>query len=346
MLKIAIIYGGKSTEHDISVLSSKYVIENIDKEKYEITEIFINRDGIWYDNTNKSSINSIVEFIKRFDLVFPVLHGLYGEDGTLQGMLDLMDIPYVGCGVLASAVCMDKVYTKILFDRCNIKNAKSIYIKYISQNKYIYYDKQFNEKWIDFNQLNEIIFDSLKYPLFVKPSNSGSSIGVCKVNNYNDLQETIEFTSKYDSKILIEEGINGKEVEVAVLGNSIVGIEVSNVGEICSAEDFYSYSSKYNNKETYTKIHATISKEQSEKIRKLAKQAYIAVDGDGLSRVDFFVEHDTGKIYINEINTLPGLTNISMYPMLMEDFGYDKTELLDRLIELGLTRSKRNNKEI
>lgn len=335
MIRIAIVYGGKSTEHDISISSSKYVIDNIDKEKYEVTEIFINKEGIWYDNTNKNSINNIVEFMKKFDIVFPVLHGLYGEDGTLQGMLKLIDVPYVGCGVLASAVCMDKVYAKIIFDRCNIKNAKSIFIKYISQNKYLYYDKQFNIQVLDVESLKSIITDNLNYPLFIKPSNSGSSIGVNKVNNYNEVKEAIEYASNYDSKILIEEGINGKEVEVAVLGNSIDGIEVSNVGEICSAEEFYSYSSKYKSMDTYTKVPATISNEQSTKIKELAKQAFIAVDGNGLSRIDFFVEHNTGEIYINEINTLPGLTDISMYPILMENLGYSKKELLNRIIELG-----------
>lgn len=333
-MKVAIIYGGKSTEHDISVLSSKFVINNIDKEKYEITEVYIDKDGNWIDNTNKNNISGIMEFMKQFDVVFPVLHGLYGEDGTLQGMLDLIGVPYVGCGVLASAVCMDKVYAKIIFDRCKIKNAKAIFIQYVSENKYIYFDEEFNEEIFDYEKLSSKVAETLKYPVFVKPSNSGSSIGVNKVVNASELQAAIEDAGKYDSKILIEEGINGKEVEVAVLGDSKIGIEVSNVGEICSAEDFYSFSSKYTNTESYTKIPADITKEQSEKIKKLAKRAFAAVDGKGLSRIDFFVEKNTGEIYLNEINTLPGLTNISMYPMLMADLGYDSKELLNKLIEI------------
>ena len=250
-------------------------------------------------------------------------------------MLELLGIPYVGCKILSSSICMDKVYSKVIFDTCNIKNAKSVYIKYISKDNYLYNDKQFNFKTINSVELNSIIEANLKYPLFVKPSRSGSSIGVTKVKNAAELLSTIENASKYDNKILIEQGILGKEVEVAVLGDCINGIEVSSVGEILSAEDFYSFSSKYENSNSKTQVPAIISKEQSDLIRTYAKQLFAAVDGSGLSRIDFFVEESTGDIYINEINTMPGFTNISMYPILMRYFGYSNSKLIDKLIELA-----------
>lgn len=199
----------------------------------------------------------------------------------------------------------------------------------------MYFDKEFNERIVTNDDLKSIINTELKYPIFVKPSNSGSSIGIQKVHEYNKLKEAIENAAKYDSKILIEEGIIGKEVEVAVLGNPELGMEVSNVGEISPIEEFYSYSSKYENLTNQTNVPADLTKEQSEKIKKIAKQLFMAIDGNGLSRIDFFVEDNTGEIYINEINTLPGLTNISMYPILMEQFGYSKTELINKLLHLA-----------
>ena len=334
MKKVAVIYGGRSSEHDISIKSAQYIINNLNREKYSVSQILIDKDGVWYLNNNEP-IKDIVGYLRGFDVVFPVLHGLYGEDGTIQGMLELFNIPYVGCGILASSICMDKFYSKIIFDRCNIKNAKSVYLQYISKNKYIYFDKSFNEKQIEFSDLELIINENLNYPFFVKPSRSGSSIGVSKVENINELQNAIEIASKYDCKILIEQGIIGKEVEVAVLGNSKKGVTVSKVGEILSAEEFYSFSSKYENANSKTQVPASISNSQSELIQKYAKQLFIAVDGNGLSRIDFFVENSTGDIYINEINTLPGFTNISMYPILMTNYGFSGSELIDSLIELA-----------
>ena len=250
-------------------------------------------------------------------------------------MLELLDIPYVGCGILSSSICMDKIYSKIIFDRCNIKNAKSVNLRYISKNRYLYYEKNFSEKNIDFYELISVIRKNLSYPLFVKPSRSGSSIGITKVESSEQLEQAIETASKYDKKILIEQAIVGKEVEVAVLGNSINGIEVSNVGEILSAEEFYSFSSKYENSNSKTRVPANISKEQSDLIKKYAKQLFTAIDGTGLSRIDFFIEESTGDVYINEINTMPGFTDISMYPILMRYFGYTNTKLIDRLIDLA-----------
>lgn len=312
-----------------------FILNNLDKEKYEIYEAFIDKQGNWYNGKNKSIIENITSFIKKFDVVFPILHGLNGEDGTIQGMLELLGIPYVGCGILSSSICMDKIYSKIIFDRCNIKNAKSVNLRYISKNRYLYYEKNFSEKNIDFYELISVIRNNLSYPLFVKPSRSGSSIGITKVENSEQLEQAIETASKYDKKILIEQAIVGREVEVAVLGNSINGIEVSSVGEILSAEEFYSFSSKYENSNSKTRVPANISKEQSDLIKKYAKQLFTAIDGTGLSRIDFFIEESTGDIYINEINTMPGFTDISMYPILMRYFGYTNTKLIDRLIDLA-----------
>ncbi len=234
-----------------------------------------------------------------------MLHGLYGEDGTIQGLFEMIKVPYVGCRVLASSLAMDKVYTKIIIEKAGIKQTKSEYIRKFNEN-YIYIDKTFNEKICTIDEICEIMEKNLKYPMFVKPSNSGSSVGVNKAETKEELKEMIKIASKYDKKILVEQGIVGHEVECAVLGNEEA--IASNVGEIKSAEEFYSFDAKYKNQESRTLIPAEISKENQEKIRKLAIKAFTAIDGKGLSRVDFFVEDKTEEIYLNEINTLPGFT--------------------------------------
>lgn len=250
-------------------------------------------------------IDNIIETLKKQDVIFPVLHGLYGEDGTIQGLFEMIKVPYVGCKVLASSLAMDKVYTKIIIEKAGIKQTKSEYIRKFNEN-YIYIDKTFNEKICTIDEICEIMEKNLKYPMFVKPSNSGSSVGVNKAETKEELKEMIKIASKYDKKILVEQGIVGHEVECAVLGNEEA--IASNVGEIKSAEEFYSFDAKYKNQESRTLIPAEISKENQEKIRKLAIKAFTAIDGKGLSRVDFFVEDKTEEIYLNEINTLPGFT--------------------------------------
>lgn len=250
-------------------------------------------------------IENIIETLKKQDVIFPVLHGLYGEDGTIQGLFEMIKVPYVGCRVLASSLAMDKVYTKIIIEKAGIKQTKSEYIRKFNEN-YIYIDKTFNEKICTIDEICEIMEKNLKYPMFVKPSNSGSSVGVNKAETKEELKEMIKIASKYDKKILVEQGIVGHEVECAVLGNEEA--IASNVGEIKSAEEFYSFDAKYKNQESRTLIPAEISKENQEKIRKLAIKAFKAIDGKGLSRVDFFVEDKTEEIYLNEINTLPGFT--------------------------------------
>lgn len=336
MINLGVIFGGMSTENEISQISGKSVLKNLNKEKYNIFPIYIDKNGEWYEYEKNTNIKNIIEYLKKLDVVFPVLHGLYGEDGTIQGLFELLQIPYVGCKVLASSIGMDKAYTKIIFEKAKINQAEYLYIKKYKDNKYIYTNENLNEIIVENKEIIELVNKKLKYPVFVKPSNSGSSVGVNKAKNDEELIKNIEEAVKYDSKVLIEQGIIGKEVECAVLGNSHTGVEASRVGEILSAEDFYTFDAKYQNKDSKTVIPASITESQAEEIRNLAEKAFKAIDGNGLARVDFFVEKETGKVYINEINTMPGFTSISMYPKLMEDFGYSYSELLDKLIEIEM----------
>ena len=328
MKKLGIIYGGISTENEVSEMSAKSVIENLDKEKYEIHEIYISKYGKWYEvkGNKKEEIYNLIWYLKDLDIVFPVLHGIGGEDGTIQGMFEMLQIPYVGCGVLASSVGMDKVYTKIIFEKAGIPQTKYVYVKR-ENNTYKIVDENFDEEELKIEKITK----KLKFPMFVKPSNSGSSVGVKKATNVEELKLAIENAGQYDTKILVEQAIEGKEVECAVLqdGKNIIA---STVGEIMSAEEFYSFDAKYNMPESKTVIPANIKNEQIEEIRKFAIKAFKAIDGKGLSRVDFFIEKDTNKIYINEINTMPGFTKISMYPKLFEKVGISYSELLDKLI--------------
>ena len=328
MIKLGIIYGGISTEHDVSVMSANSIIKNLNKNKYEIHEIYINKYGKWYEikNGQKEEIYNIIWTLKELDVVFPVLHGIGGEDGTIQGMLELLKVPYVGCGVLASAVGMDKVYTKILFERAQIPQTKYVYIQR-TNNGYNIINEDFKEEELKIDK----IIEKLKFPMFIKPSNSGSSVGVKKAENVEELKQAIENAKQYDRKILVEEGIIGKEVECAILEDG--EIKVSTIGEIKSAEEFYSFDAKYNIPDSKTIIPANIDKSKIEEIQQFAIKAFKAIDGKGLARVDFFVENDTNKIYINEINTMPGFTQISMYPKLFENSGIEYSNLLDKLIE-------------
>lgn len=348
-LKLAVIFGGMSTEHDVSIVSGSSVLKNLNKDKYDITPIYIDQNGDWFlytknlneieipevgeQPTELKSISNPIEILKKVDVVFPVLHGLYGEDGTIQGLFELLKIPYVGCRVLGSSLCMDKAYTKVVLDKAKINQAQYAYIRKFD-DKYILVDDEFNESILDIEELCEKVIDKCGLPVFVKPSNSGSSVGINKAKDKEQLKNAIEYASKFDKKIVIEENINAREVECAVIGNETV--EASCVGEILPAEDFYSFDAKYKNAESRVVIPANLDESISEEIRKTAIKAFKAVDGKGLSRVDFFVEKETNKIYLNEINTLPGFTTISMYPQLWEKCGKGYSELLDELIENAL----------
>ena len=348
-MKVCVIFGGISTEHEVSIVSGTSVIKNLDKEKYEILPIYIDKEGVWYKYTKDiekidnltigekpkelEKIENIINTLRNVDIIFPVLHGIGGEDGSIQGLFRLINKPYVGCGILASSVGMDKVYTKLICEKANLNQAKFEYIRKAGKD-YIYIDKNFNEEKCTLDEACKKIEKNIEYPMFIKPSNSGSSVGINKARNFEELKKHIEYASKFDKKILIEEGITGKEVECAVLGNEEV--IASCVGEIVPADEFYSFDAKYNNSDSKTLIPAELPETISEEIRKMAIKAFKAIDGRGLSRVDFFVENGTNKIYINELNTLPGFTKISMYPKLFEQVGITYEKLLDKLIELSI----------
>lgn len=353
-IKLGVIFGGMSTEHDVSIVSGSSVLKNLNKEKYEIVPIYINKNGEWYlytKNINEMEILEIgkepeeleiienpTKLLKQLDVAFPVLHGLYGEDGTIQGLFELLNIPYVGCRILGSSLCMDKVYTKIILDKANINQVKYIYIRKFeyknseksANSQYVYINENFDEEIFNIEEICKLIIEKLGLPVFVKPSNSGSSVGINKANNLSELKDAIKYATQFDKKIIIEESINARELECAVIGNEIV--QTSCVGEILPAENFYSFNAKYNNSESKVEIPANISNELSEKIRKIAEKAYKAVDAKGVSRVDFFIDKDTQEIYLNEINTMPGFTTISMYPQLWNKCGKTYTDLLDEMI--------------
>ena len=259
----------------------------------------------------------------KLDLVFPVLHGLHGEDGTIQGLLELAKIPYVGCGVLASAVGMDKLYTKIIVNNLGIRQAD--------------YEPVMSEQLADMDAVTARIEAHFAYPVFIKPSNAGSSKGVSKAENREELEAGLKEAAKHDRKILVEETIIGREIECAVFGGGKEEVKASGVGEILAAADFYDFDAKYYNAESKTVTDPKLPGNATEEVRKAAVAIFKAVDGYGLSRVDFFVKED-GEVVFNEINTMPGFTAISMYPMLWEARGVNKEELVDKLMSHALER--------
>lgn len=348
-LSVALIFGGKSGEHDVSRVSASSIFKHINKEKYDVHTIGITKDGNWiyyngsaedmangeWENLadNDVKINLIpngnskvgLEFkdgsFKKIDVLFPVLHGPYGEDGKIQGVFEISNIPYVGCGVLASSVGMDKLICKKVFSQIGLPQ-----VNYTYTNKW-----EFN-----LNKEKELdkIESELNYPVFVKPANMGSSVGISKACNREELLKGINEALKHDTRIVLEQGINAREIEVAVLGND--DVKASIAGEIIPAKDFYDYEDKYVNGASKLEIPAKVDKITMESIRKMARNAFKGIDGSGLSRVDFFIDKETDKIYINEINTLPGFTNISMYPKLWGATGIQYTDLIDKLIQLAI----------
>jgi len=360
-IRIGVIFGGRSGEHEVSYWSAVSVINAINKEKYEVIPIGITKAGKWISPKeswqalksgkiegesstvllNSSSSNPLVEISNNsgsnifsvkndIDVIFPVLHGPYGEDGTIQGMLELADIPYVGAGVASSAISMDKDLMKTIFKQKGLPILDWMTIKRKDW-------KEMPEKIIE--KVNE----KFDYPLYVKPTNLGSSVGITKVHGYGELKTAIDVASFYGRKILIEKGIEkASEIECSVLGNDDPRASV--IGEVKPAGEFYDYTSKYIEKKTQLIIPAKLTERLSEKIQYMALEAFKAVDAAGMARVDFFVLKETGKIYLNEINTIPGFTVSSMYPRLWESSGLSYAALIDELIQLAIERYEDNKK--
>ncbi len=353
-LNLCVIFGGQSPEHDISRRSVTSVLENLDKDKYDIHTVGITKNGQWFlytggysdimngdwennsANLKKAFIspdptdgglivfdNGSTTFIK-IDVIFPVLHGEYGEDGTIQGLFEMSGIKYVGMGVGASANGMDKTFSKIVFASAGIPQADWVTV--------------LTEELDNINAVMDNIENKLGYPCFVKPACTGSSVGVGKASDRVSLKAALENAAQFGRKILVEENIDGHEVECAVLGNS--DVKASVVGEIIPVAEFYDFDAKYVDGTTKLQIPAELPEEISEKIRSYAVTAFRALDGAGLSRVDFFVKNSDNSIVLNEINTLPGFTSISMYPKLWNECGIGYSELLDKLIEYAMKRQK------
>lgn len=345
---IAVIMGGRSSEHEVSLVSAANIAKNIDTEKYDIVLIGITKEGEWKlipslrevedgswvngqtkvlisPETGKGDLLLIHDKklkIKHIDAVFPVLHGMNGEDGTIQGIFELAGIPYVGCGVLASACSMDKFYTKVIVDHIGIRQARFVGV--------------YRRELQHMDDVVKKIEDEIPYPVFVKPSKAGSSQGVSKAGDRHELRKALMIAARHDNKILVEETIVGRELECAVLGNAKPA--ASGVGEILAADVFYSYEAKYNNADSRTIVDPDLPQGKEEEIRQAALEIYKALDCTGLSRVDFFLADDGNEVVFNEINTLPGFTAISMYPMLWEAKGIGKKELIQKLIDLGMAR--------
>lgn len=347
---VAVIFGGQSSEHDISCISASTIIGNIDRDLYDLFLIGITkdgrwlkvnntqeiRDGIWLSSDTTAVISPDVShkgilYIKddkithqTIDVIFPVLHGLYGEDGTIQGLFEMSTIPYVGCGVIASGLSMDKFFTKVIVERLGIRQARFVPV--------------FKRQLGDMDNVIGKIEAALSYPVFVKPSNAGSSVGVSKAYNKEELINALNLAAIHDKKILVEETIIGRELECAVLGSK--DIKASGVGEVVAAADFYDFDAKYNNNESKTDLSPILPEGIEDEIRNNAVRIFRAVDGFGLARIDFFLTKDTNEVVFNELNTLPGFTAISMYPMLWEKQGLNKKELLTTLIEEANTRNE------
>jgi len=362
-IRVGIIFGGRSGEHEVSFCSASSIIKAIDKGKYTVVPIGITKEGRWIspqdsesalqsgkiegkntvillndsfskslvciDNNQKLDKSSALE---KLDVIFPALHGPYGEDGTVQGLLELANIPYVGAGVAASAISMDKDLMKIIFQQKSLPILKWMTIKRKEWQK----DKE---------KILFLLQDSFEYPLFVKPTNLGSSVGITKVHKKEELEKAIDLASSYDRKILVEEGLEEvREIECGVLGNDEPRASV--VGEIKPAGEFYDYDSKYIDEGTQLIVPADLPDGVSQEVQKIALRAFKAVDAAGMARVDFFVTKKENKIYLNEINTIPGFTSVSMYPRLWQATDTSYPELIDRLIQLALERhqDKKQNK--
>jgi len=355
MLRLGLLYGGRSNEHAVSLCSAASVFSALNKNKYNIIPIGIDKDGKWYvqdnpeiiidkdfgeiliikktglclinhfENNNKLCLYNIKgDKNVEVDVVFPIVHGISGEDGKLQGLLELSMTPFVGADILGSVIGMDKDISKRLLNEKNIPIVPWITVR--------------KGDWeLDSDNIISKALKELGLPLFIKPSNSGSSVGIIMVKEKEKIHQSIEFSFKFDNKILIEKGIKCREIECAVLGNN--NIQVSIPGEIVPQHEYYSYEAKYLDPDgAKLRIPAKINSDISDKIRQTASDAYKILNCSGLARVDFFLDIDSNNFYLNEINTIPGFTKISMYPKLWEGSGLEYTDLLDKLIELAIDK--------
>jgi D-alanine-D-alanine ligase len=314
-LRVAVLYGGRSGEHEISIRSAESIMAAMDPEKYEIVRLFITPEGKWEPRAIQPEPGSN----PGIDVVFPVLHGTFGEDGTVQGLLELADLPYVGAGVLASSVSMDKEITKRLCLQSGLPVVDYVVL------------------W-----RGDLDFESpFGYPVFVKPANLGSSVGISKARNAAELSAALQSAAQFDRKLLVERGIVGREFECSVLGNE--SPLAAAPCEVLPSREFYDYEDKYLLNRARTVLPADLPPERIEEIRRLAVACYVSVTCEGMARVDFLMEGSSGPIFINEINTIPGFTSISMYPKMWEAAGIPYAELIDRLIELALERQAAKN---
>jgi D-alanine-D-alanine ligase len=361
-LRVGVIFGGRSGEHEVSLRSAESVINALDRAKYEVVPIAITKQGKWIASSEATNLLPSAVMAKadqrvalfgdpterglaRFtaegqpdsreslDVVIPVLHGTYGEDGTIQGLLEMADIPYVGCGVLASAVGMDKVVMKRLFHEAGLP--------------ILAYTHFLRTQWeAAAEQVEARVIEEIGFPCFVKPANLGSSVGVSKAADAKSLGEAIVLAARYDRKIIAERGVEAREIEVSVLGNDEPVASLP--GEIVPVTaDFYDYKAKYiDDNGAQLLIPAELPAETTREIQQLAIRAFQAIDGSGLARVDFFLERATGQVIVNEINTMPGFTSISMYPKLWEASGVAYGQLIDRLIELALERHREQSRNV
>ena len=341
-LHVAVLFGGRSGEHEVSLMSARSVLSVLDPAKYEVTQIGITHEGKWLTGEDvlgkfeNGRLDSLVHFVLSpdpadvarglysIDVFFPVLHGTFGEDGTLQGLFELADVAYVGAGVVGSSVGMDKAVFKDVMVANEIPVVDTMLVLRA-------------EIEADMNAVIEKAEKLGEYPLFTKPANLGSSVGVTKCSNRSDLQEGLMEAASFDRRVLIQKGVkNVREIEVSVLGNDEPVASVC--GEVLPSREFYSYESKYIDGTSGLLIPASLPEDVSECIRDYAVRAYKAIDCAGMARVDFFVEKDTNRVYLNELNSIPGFTKISMYPKLWEASGLSYPDLVDRLIALAIER--------
>ncbi|HPY32902.1 MAG TPA: D-alanine--D-alanine ligase family protein [Anaerolineaceae bacterium] len=349
-LKLALIFGGRSGEHAVSLRSARSVRDVLDPAKYEVVEIGITLEGVWlngaetlkaFESRDTSALSEVcllnvngkvglyrrknaqLSQVAELDILFPVLHGTFGEDGTIQGLFEILNCAYVGAGVLASAACMDKAICKDLIHNAGIPVLPS---------------RVFNRGQIE-NYLEDVIALSelvSAYPLFVKPANLGSSVGISKARDREELRSALQKAARFDRRVLVERGLDAREIEVSVLGNDSPLVSVP--GELIPEDEFYTYRAKYLSGDPEVIIPAPFDAEMIQRIQEYALRAYRAVDGAGLARVDFLMDKHSGELYLSEINTMPGFTSISMYPKLWKASGLDYPQLVDRLIELALER--------